>query len=129
MNGTTGLRCTGFERLAPCLHPGESRQQSRMYIKYTARESTQQGFLHQAHKAGQAHHIDIQSLEFLCHRSLYLKGELILIPSTIHHLSRHAMLPSTLQDVSIGIIRKNNDNLGVEPTIFDSIENGLAITA
>lgn len=39
------------------------------------------------------------------------------------------MLPGTLQNIRFGIVRKNDYHLGIEPTIFDGIKNGLAITA
>ena len=129
MHRTTGLSSAGLESLAPSFHAGERRQKCRVNVQNAAGECTQQGLLHQAHKTGKTHDIDVESLELFGNGSLHLERELVFEAAAIHHLSRYTVLTSTLKNVSVGIIGKYNYDLGIKLALLNSVENRLAITA
>ena len=129
MDGAARLGDAGFEGLLPGLDTGEVREEGGVNVEDTVGERLQEGLLDEAHEAGQTNQVYTEGLQLSRDLGLQLERKLVFVTAAVHILGRDTAAASTLQDESILMIGENDDDLGIQPSIIDGVEDGLTVAA
>lgn len=129
VHGAAGGGGTGFEGLFPCFHTGEGGEEGRMDVENAVGEGLEERGLNKTHETSEAYQINLEVEELLGNGLLAFQGEFVFKATTVHHFGTDAALASTFQNVGIGVVGENDNNLGIEASVIYSIENRLAVAA